>query len=124
MSGAVQAVSATRSLQMARTLFVGVLIGASGSWVLGMGIIGFHPWWHGVLYTAGLLVMLVIAWGLRRRLLAQAALVLAVFGYPVVVDGASDPMLLVFGAGMLVPLAIVLVVIVLSVKMPGSSARR
>jgi len=106
-------------------LFTGVVISAWAGFFLGIGMIGWLPWWHGPLFLAGMLLLLGMAWYWRRRLLPQALLLLLTVAYPVTAASVRSPQVLVFGLGMLLPLLLVLVVVVVSVKLgkPPKSPR-
>jgi hypothetical protein len=98
-------------------LFAAVVISAWAGFFLGMGMIGWVPWWHGPAYLAGMLLMLGMAWYWRRRLLPQALLLLATVAYPVAAASVRNPEVLVLGLGMMLPLLLVLLVVVVSVKL-------
>ncbi len=103
-----------RRRAVARGLFWGVGIGVVSGWTLGLSLIGLRPWWHAGLYTLGMALLLLLAWLARNRLAVQAVLLLASFAAPALLAGARSPQALVFGAGMLVPLAIVLLTVLLT----------
>ncbi|MCK9365827.1 MAG: hypothetical protein M0P72_01580 [Metallibacterium scheffleri] len=98
-------------------LFTGVVISSWAGFFLGIGMIGWLPWWHGPLFLAGMLLLLGMAWYWRRRLLPQAVLLLMTVAYPVAAASVRSPQVLVFGLGMLLPLLLVLIVVVVSVKL-------
>ena len=98
-------------------LFSGVVISAWAGFFLGIGMIGWMPWWHGPLFLAGMLLLLGMAWHWRRRLLPQALLLLATVAYPVAAASVRSPEVLVLGLGMLLPLLLVLLVVLVSVKL-------
>lgn len=110
-------ISASGATHMARGLFVGVVISTWSGFFLGMGMIGWRPWWHGPAYLTGMLLLLGMAGYWRQRLLPQALLLLATVAYPVAVASVRSPEVLVFGLGMLLPLLLVLLVVVVSVKL-------
>ena len=107
---------ARRRHAVARGLFWGVAIGVISGWTLGLSFIGLRPWTHSLPYTLAMGLILLLAWRLRERLGAQALLLLASFAAPALLAGVRSPQALVFGLGMLLPLAIVLLVVVLSAQ--------
>lgn len=115
--------SSAPATHLAIGLFAGVVISAWAGFFLGISMIGWTPWWHGPAYLAGMLLLLGMAWRWRRLLLPQALLLLATVAYPVAVASVRSPEVLVFGLGMLLPLLLVLLVVVVSVKL-GKPARR
>lgn len=105
-------VVARRRQAVARGLSWGVVIGVVSGWTLGLSLIGLSPWPPAMLYTLAMGLVLLLSWRLREHLAVQALLLLASFAAPALLAALHSPEALVFGLGMLVPLAIVLVVVV------------
>ena len=105
-------VVARRRQAVARGLSWGVVMGVVSGWTLGLSLIGLSPWPPAMLYTLAMGPVLLLSWRLREHLAVQALLLLASFAAPALLAALHSPEALVFGLGMLVPLAIVLVVVV------------
>ena len=89
-------------------------MGVVSGWTLGLSLIGLTPWPPAALYTLAMGLVLLLSWRLREHLAVQALLLIFSFAAPALLAGLHSPEALVFGLGMLVPLAIVLVVVLLT----------